>query len=157
MTLIDFLRWLHVIGATVLLGTGAGIAFFMFMAHRTGKPALIAHTASIVVVADFIFTASAVVLQPITGFALAKLMGFDPMKGWLAWSLALYVIVGLCWVPVVFIQMRMRDLARKAECEGTALPEEYHRLYARWFVLGIPAFFAVLAIVWLMLAKPSFT
>ena len=68
-------------GATVLLGTGAGIAFFMVMAHRTGKPALIAHTASIVVVADFVFTASAVVLQPLTGFALAKLIGWDPMKG----------------------------------------------------------------------------
>ena len=156
MTLIDALRWLHVIGATVLLGTGAGIAFFMFMAHRTGKPALIAHTAGIVVVADFIFTASAVVLQPITGFALAKLIGWDPMKGWLALSLVLYVITGLCWVPVVFIQMRMRDLARMAEREGTALTEEYHRLYARWFILGIPAFFAVLSIVWLMLAKPSF-
>jgi uncharacterized membrane protein len=154
MTLIDFLRWLHVLGATVLLGTGAGIAFFMFMAHRTGKPALVAHTASIVVAADFVFTASAVVLQPITGFALAKLMGFDPMKGWLALSLVLYVITGLCWIPVVFIQMRMRDLARQAEREGTALPEAYHRLYARWFLLGIPAFFAVLAIVWLMLAKP---
>ena len=157
MTLIDTLRWLHVLGATVLLGTGAGIAFFMVMAHRTGKPALIAHTAGIVVIADFVFTASAVVLQPITGLALAKMMGFDPFKGWLALSLALYVITGLCWLPVVWIQMRMRDLARQAEREGGALPAEYRRLYARWFVLGIPAFFAVLAILWLMLAKPSLT
>jgi uncharacterized membrane protein len=154
MTLVDTLRWLHVIGAAVLLGTGAGIAFFMVMAHRTGKPALIAHTASIVVIADFVFTASAVVLQPVTGFALAKLMGVDPLKGWLAWSVMLYVITGLCWVPVVWIQMRMRDLARQAERDGTALPAEYHRLYARWFILGIPAFLAVLGIVWLMVVKP---
>lgn len=157
MTLIDTIRWLHVIGAAVLLGTGAGIAFFMVMAHRTGKPALIAHTAGIVVVADFIFTATAVVLQPITGLALAKLVGWNLTQGWLAWSIGLYVVTGLCWLPVVWIQIRMRNLAGQAEREGTALPEEYHRLYARWFVLGIPAFFAALAIVWLMTAKPAFT
>lgn len=155
MTLVDTLRWLHVLGAAVLLGTGAGIAFFMVMAHRTGKPALIAHTAGIVVIADFVFTASAVVLQPITGFALAKLVGWDPMKGWLAWSLVLYLVTGLCWLPVVRIQMRMRDLARHAERDGASLPAEYHRLFARWFGLGIPAFLAVLAILWLMLAKPQ--
>ena len=155
MTLIDALRWLHVIGVAVLLGTGAGIAFFMVMAHRSGKPALIAHTAGIVVVADFVFTATAVVLQPVTGYALAKLVGWNLTEGWLAWSIGLYVFTGLCWLPVVSIQIRMRNLARQAELQGSALPEQYHRLYARWFLLGIPAFFAVLAIIWLMTAKPS--
>jgi uncharacterized membrane protein len=151
---IDALKWLHVVGAAVLLGTGAGIAFFMFMAHRTGKPALVAHTLAIVVVADFVFTASAVVLQPITGLLLAHLVGWPLTQGWLAWSLVLYVLTGLFWVPVVFIQIRMRNLARQAEREGTALPAGYHRLYARWLGLGVPAFLAVLAIVWLMVAKP---
>jgi len=151
---ISVLRWLHVVGATVLLGTGAGIAFFMVMAHRSGRPALVAHTASVVVRADLIFTASAVVLQPITGLLLAIGVGWKLTEGWLLLSLGLYVVTGLCWLPVVWMQMRMRDLARQAEREGMPLPEAYHRLYRRWFALGVPAFLSVLAILWLMVAKP---
>ena len=101
---IEFLRWAHVIGATVLLGTGAGSAFFMVMAHRTGDAKLIAHTAGIVVIADWIFTASAVVVQPITGTLLALEIGWPLTQGWVLWSLILYVFVGLFWLPVVWIQ-----------------------------------------------------
>ena len=157
MMLIDWLRWLHVIGATVLLGTGAGIAFFMFMAHRTNNVALIAHTAGVVVVADVIFTASAVILQPVTGLLLAQQIGWPLTQGWLALSICLYVLTGICWLPVVWLQIRMRDLARAAQLKGEALPAAYYALYRRWFVLGVPAFVSVLAIVWLMLAKPAIT
>lgn len=156
MTTFLLLRWLHVIGAAVLLGTGAGIAFFMFMAHRTQNPALIAHTASIVVKADYFFTVSAVVLQPITGILLAHEAGWPLTQGWLAASLALYVLIGFCWLPVVRIQIRMRDLAHAAAQGNQPLPATYHVLYRRWFLLGIPAFISILGIVWLMLAKPSF-
>jgi uncharacterized membrane protein len=152
---LDVLRWLHVIGATVLLGTGAGIAFFMLMAHRTRQPALVAHVAGTVVVADLLFTATAVVAQPLTGLGLALLIGWPLTEGWLLVSLALYVLTGLFWLPVVWIQLRMRDLARAAAREGLPLPGQYHRLYRVWFACGIPAFLAVLAILWLMLAKPS--
>jgi uncharacterized membrane protein len=153
--LVLVLRWLHVLGATVLLGTGAGIAFFMVMAHRTRDPALVAHTASIVVLADFVFTATAVALQPITGILLVHYVGWKLTEGWISLSLILYVLTGACWLPVVWIQIRMRDLARKAAREGVALPLAYHRLYTRWFLLGVPAFVAVIAIVWLMIAKPA--
>jgi uncharacterized membrane protein len=152
---LDVLRWLHVIGATVLLGTGAGIAFFMLMAHRTRQPALVAHVAGTVVVADLLFTATAVVAQPLTGLGLALLVGWPLTEEWLLVSLALYVLTGLFWLPVVWIQLRMRDLARAAAREGLPLPGEYHRLFRIWFACGIPAFLAVLAILWLMLAKPS--
>ena len=152
---VDVLRWLHVIGATVLLGTGAGIAFFMLMAHRTRQPALVAHVAGTVVVADLLFTATAVIAQPLTGLGLALLIGWPLTEGWLLVSLALYVLTGLFWLPVVWIQLRMRDLARAAAREGLPLPGEYHRLFRIWFACGIPAFLAVLAILWLMLAKPS--
>ena len=155
MPAIEILRWLHVIGATVLLGTGAGIAFFMLMAHRTNDARIVAHTAAVVVKADFLFTATAVVAQPVTGFALAHLVGWPVLSGWVALSLVLYVVTGLCWLPVVAIQLRLRDLARAAADRGEALPAEYHALFRRWFVLGFPAFAAVLAIVWLMVAKPS--
>ncbi|PVM83609.1 DUF2269 family protein [Caulobacter endophyticus] len=156
MDLYLLLKAAHVVGATVLLGTGAGIAFFMLMAHRTGQPALIAHTARVVVIADTVFTATAVIIQPITGAALAHVVGYPLFSGWIGLSLLLYVVTGLCWLPVVWIQIRLRDLADAAAKAGQPLPERYHRLFRAWFMLGFPAFAAVLAIVWLMLAKPSF-
>lgn len=149
------LRWLHVIGACVLLGTGAGIAFFMLMAVRTARPALIAHVASTVVIADTLFTATAVILQPLTGYLLAREIGWSLTEGWIVLSLILYVVVGLFWLPVVWIQIQLRDMARQADAQGTALPERFHRLYRIWFAAGFPAFAAVIAIVWLMLARPS--
>jgi len=154
MTLYFVLKWLHVIGATVLLGTGAGIAFFMLMAHRTRDAKTIADVASIVVLADYVFTASAVIAQPVTGVWLAAVAGYPLMSGWIIASTALYLFTGLFWVPVVFMQKRMRDLARIAAQTKTPLPDEYFRLYGRWFAFGFPAFFAVLAIFWLMIARP---
>lgn len=156
MDWIAVLRWLHAIGACVLLGTGAGIAFFMVMAHRTGNAALIAHTARIVVIADWVFTASAVVVQPITGALLAQALGWNWSEGWLVLSLVLYVVTGCFWLPVVWMQTKMRDLAAEAARTNTPLPERYHRLYRVWFACGFPAFFAVLGILWLMVARPSF-
>jgi uncharacterized membrane protein len=153
--LYPLLVTLHVIGATVLLGTGAGIAFFMVMAHRTRDPALVAHTAGIVVLADTVFTASAVVLQPITGGALAYLTGVPVMAGWVGLSLILYGMIGAFWLPVVWMQWRMRNLAREAVAAGQPLPPAYFTLYRWWFAFGFPAFAAVLAIVWLMVGKPG--
>ena len=150
------LKIAHVIGATVLLGTGAGIAFFMLMAHRTRDAALIAHTAGVVVIADWLFTASAVALQPITGAALAHLTGQPLFCGWLGLSLLLYVVTGAFWLPVVWIQARMRDLAVEAARSGAPLPPAYDRLFRIWFACGFPAFGAVLAIIALMVIKPAF-
>ena len=150
------LKTLHIIGATVLFGTGAGIAFFMLMANRTKDPALIAHVAGTVVVADLLFTASAVVVQPLTGLALAGSEGQPLTHGWIGLSLILYLVTGAFWLPVVFIQLRMRDLARTAAAQGAPLPALYHRLYRVWFAFGFPAFAAVLGIIWLMVAKPNF-
>jgi uncharacterized membrane protein len=156
MSLFLLLKVLHILGATVLLGTGAGIAFFMLMAHRTGDARLIAHTAGVVVIADALFTATAVVLQPLTGAALVYLSGRSLLEGWIAASLVLYVLTGVFWLPVVWMQLRIRDLARAATAAATPLPGEYHRLWRRWFACGVPAFAAVVAIIWLMTVKPSF-
>jgi len=149
------LKYIHVIGASVLLGTGAGIAFFMLLGHFSRKPVVVAAIARIVVIADFLFTATAVVVQPLTGIALAWYMGWSLWEGWLALSIALYLLTGAFWVPVVWMQMRMRDLAEAAIVAGTVLPAEYHRLFWWWFAFGFPAFAAVLAIFWLMIAKPQ--
>ena len=152
--LVLLLKLAHVIGAAVLFGTGAGIAFFMLMAHRTRNAAAIAVTARIVVIADAIFTASAVVAQPITGAALAWTIGYSLTEPWIVLSLALYLLVGLCWAPVVWIQRRLRDLAADAAARNAALPTRYFVLFRIWFALGWPAFLGVIAIFALMIWKP---
>jgi uncharacterized membrane protein len=149
------LKYLHIVGAAVLMGTGAGIAFFMLAAHLGGKPAVIAGVARIVVIADFIFTATAVIVQPITGSLLALHVGYSFWDGWIVWSIVLYVITGALWLPVVWMQMSLRDLAASAVVEGTPLPDKYHRTFWLWFSFGIPAFTAVAGILWLMIAKPQ--
>lgn len=149
------LKYLHTVGAAVLLGTGAGIAFFMLAAHLEGKPVVIAAVARIVVIADFVFTATAVIAQPITGALLALEAGYSLREGWIVWSIVLYVFTGVLWLPVVWMQLRLRDLASKAAAEGAPLPDQYHRIFWQWCALGIPAFAAVAIIFWLMIAKPQ--
>lgn len=148
-------KYVHIIGAAVLLGTGAGIAFFMLMAHLRGDPREIAGVARTVVLADFLFTASAVVIQPVTGTWLAWSSGYSLWDGWILLSILLYVITGAFWLPVVWMQMRMRALAIEAADHSTPLAPEYHRLFRWWFAFGFPAFGAVIGIFWLMIARPA--
>lgn len=152
----ELLRLAHVLGAMVLMGTGAGIAFFMVMAQRSRDAALIAHVAGIVVIADTVFTATAAALQPVTGWLLAREAGWSLSDGWLTAAIGLYVVVGAFWLPVVWIQIRLRDLAREAAAREGPPPPAYHRLYRIWFLCGFPAFAAMLALIWLMLTRPSF-
>ena len=149
-----FVKWIHVLSSTILFGTGIGIAFFMLMAHRTRDPRVIAKVAGIVVLADFIFTLTAGIVQPVTGGLLMMMMELT-FAPWIITALGLFVFVGVCWVPVVFIQMRMKRLAEQAVAGGTELPAEYDRLYRIWFILGWPAFTAMIGIFYLMLAQPA--
>lgn len=154
MEWFDLLRMLHVLGACVLIGTGSGIAFFMVMANRTRDPAFIAQTATVVVIADYVFTATAAIAQPITGYLLARELGWSLLEPWLATSIALYVFIGAFWIPVIFIQARIRDEAKASAISGSELSPRYTRLYRIWFFCGIPAFTAILALLWLMLTRP---
>lgn len=149
------LKYLHVIGATVILGTGSGIAFFMLMAHLSRDAMFVARTAAIVVRADMVFTATAVIVQPVTGYLLSRQAGFSLSQGWLVASLILYCVAGAFWLPVLWMQARMRDLAQTAASAGKPLPPSYHRLFRLWFACGFPGFGSVMLIVWLMIAKPS--
>lgn len=155
MEIYHVMKWLHVVGAAVLFGTGAGIAFFMVWANRTKDPAIIATVSNGVVFADFLFTASAVILQPLTGYVLTRLTGLSLLEPWVFLSLFLYLFIGACWLPVVWLQMKMRDMAVEAVSCGRALPSGYHKYFAIWFALGWPAFLGVIAIYWLMVAKPE--
>jgi uncharacterized membrane protein len=154
MTLYFIVKYLHVLGAIVILGTGTGIAFFMLMAHRSGDPAFIARTAAIVVIADMLFTLTAVLLQPVTGGLLMALSATRLAERWLVMSLGLYAVAGLFWIPVIFMQIEMRDLARVALAQRQPLPPRYFALFRRWFGFGIPGFGSVMLILWLMVAKP---
>jgi len=149
-------KWLHIVSSTVLFGTGFGIAFFFVRAQRTGNSTIIASVGRDVVLADTVFTATAVIVQPASGVALALMAGYPLSSPWLMLSIALYVLVGACWLPVVWLQMRMRDLAVSATAASSALPSQYHQYYRWWFALGWPAFIGVLAIFYLMVAKPNF-
>lgn len=149
-------KMIHILSGAVLFGTGAGIAFFMLRAHASRDAATVAAVARIVVLADFVFTATAVVVQPISGLILISLQGYSLTEPWLMVAYGLYVLTGLCWLPVVAIQLRLRRLAEAAVQDGTELSADYHRLYRLWFLLGWPAFAAVLGIYWLMVAKPVF-
>jgi uncharacterized membrane protein len=153
--LYHLLKLAHIVGAAVLFGTGIGIAFFMLMAHRSRDVAMIAHTAKIVVIADMVFTATAVVAQPLTGIGLAHVAGYSLLSPWILASVALYLFVGLFWLPVLVFQKRMRDLAAQALVSGRPLPQAYDRYFRVWFVFGWPAFAAMVAIFWLMIARPQ--
>ena len=150
------LKLIHILSGAVLFGTGAGIAFFMLRAHATRDPATVAGVARIVVLADYVFTATAVVVQPLTGLMLIFLQGYSLTEPWLVAAYGLYILTGVCWLPVVWLQLRMKALAARAASEGDALPALYDRYFRLWFALGWPAFAAVLGIYWLMVAKPAF-
>lgn len=149
------LKFIHVVSATLLFGTGLGTAFFMWMSHRSGNVAAIATAARITVRADWLFTTPAVIVQPLSGVALMRLVGYPLTTPWLLLALGLYVVAGLCWLPVVALQLRMRDLSATALRDGAALPPGYHRCARWWFALGWPAFVAVLGAFWLMIDKPA--
>jgi uncharacterized membrane protein len=154
MTLYFLVKYLHVLGAVVILGTGTGIAFFMLMAHRSHDTAFIARTADVVVIADMLFTLSAVLLQPVTGGVLMWLSAASLTERWLTTSLGLYAVAGMFWIPVVFMQIEMRDLAHAALAQSAPLPPRYFVLFRRWFLFGIPGFGSVMLILFLMIAKP---
>ena len=148
-------RWLHILSSTVLFGTGIGTAFQMVMAMRRGTPEVVHATASAVVVADWLFTTPAGLVQPLTGIWMAHLAGYPLLTPWLVATYGLYVLAFLAWAPVVVLQMRIRDLAATALRTGQPLPARARQLYRIWFALGWPGFGALVAVFWLMVSRPD--
>ena len=148
-------KYVHVLSSTLLFGTGLGSAFYMFFTNLSGDVRAIAIVSRRVVWADWLFTAPTAVIQPLTGLYLVHLAGMPLAMTWIAWSLALFVLAGACWLPVVWIQMRMAEMAERAVKEGTALPPRFWRFHRIWTALGIPAFIAFVAIFYLMTVKPA--
>lgn len=148
-------KWVHILSSTVLFGFGAGTAWYLWTAHRSGDPATIASVGTMVVRADWIFTGTSGVVQPISGLILLHLLGIPLTESWVLASVALYLIAFACWVPVVGLQIRARDLARAALASGQPLGADYYRAMRLWFILGWPAFLGLTAVFWLMVAKPQ--
>lgn len=148
------LKYIHILSMILLFGTGLGTAFYKWIADRSGNVMHIAVTNRHVVLADWMFTTPTVIIQPVSGIMLASLMGLPLTTPWLAASLVLYAIAGVCWLPVAWLQLRMRDLAKTAADNQTPLPNLYWQYARIWFYLGIPAFIAMTLIVFLMIFKP---
>jgi uncharacterized membrane protein len=149
------LKTIHILSSTLLFGTGLGSAFYFYRAQQSRDIHALYFTAKNVVLADWCFTTPAVIIQPLTGFWLIHLMHYSFSSPWIVWALILYVFVGLCWLPVVYYQIKMFELIKKAKATQTPLPDKYTQYERRWFLLGWPAFIAVIIIFYLMTAKPG--
>jgi uncharacterized membrane protein len=149
------LKWLHVLSATVLFGTGLGSAYYMFFASRTRDPRVVAAVVKNVVTADWLFTATTVVFQLVSGLYLVSMAGFALTTPWILWSIVLYFVAGACWLPVVWMQIRMRNIARKAVNDDTELPYRYWHYLRIWVLLGVIAFVSLVVVFYLMVAKPA--
>jgi uncharacterized membrane protein len=150
------LKWVHIVSSTLLFGTGLGSAFYKYLSDRGGNLQNIAFTNRNVVLADWIFTTPTIITQPVTGFMLIQQQGYSFTTPWILVSIALFVLAGLCWLPVVVLQIRMRDLAFSALESNQPLNDTYHRYARAWFWLGVPAFIAIIIIFFLMIFKPLF-
>lgn len=155
MTEYEFLKWVHILSATLLFGTGLGTAFHGFFGQRGGRPEVAAIVMRNVVRADWLFTATSGVVQPVTGVLLARAAGYSLTEPWLVLTYILYAVAALCWIPVAVIQIKLRDLAENVTQSGSALPIEYHHLMRIWFTLGWPAFIALVGVFYLMVARPT--
>jgi uncharacterized membrane protein len=146
---------IHILSSTLLFGTGLGSAFYKWMADRSGDLPSMAKTNRTVVIADWLFTTPTVIIQPITGLWLVHILGFPLNEPWIIITVMLYVIAGGCWLPVVWLQIRMRDLAVEALTHKSRLDGRYYRYAQIWFWLGIPAFISMVIIYFLMVFKPT--
>ncbi|HUQ12619.1 MAG TPA: DUF2269 domain-containing protein [Steroidobacteraceae bacterium] len=148
-------KWLHILSSTLLFGTGLGSAWYMFFASRTRDPRVIAPVTKYVVIADWVFTTPTIVIQPLTGFYLVHLAGFPLTSRWILWTVGLYLLAGAAWLPVVWMQIRMRDLAITSAEASVPLPPVYWKYLRAWVALGIVAFLALVVVFYLMVVKPQ--
>lgn len=154
MDLYLIVKTLHILSATVLFGTGLGIAFFMLRSYFTGNLHEKLYAARNTVLADTLFTLPAVIIQPLTGLWLVWQGGYGWADFWLVATYGLYILAGLCWLPVVWMQIQLKNMLIEAVDTGTELPERYHRLFKLWFILGWPAFVGLVIVFFLMVSKP---
>jgi len=148
-------KWLHILSSTLLFGTGLGSAYYMFFASLTRDPRVVVHVVRYVVLADWLFTTTTIVFQPLSGLYLVHIMDIPLTSRWIIWTFILYLLAGAAWLPVVWMQIQMRDMAEQAVATRTELPERYWRFLRWWVALGVVAFVALIIVFYLMVAKPT--
>jgi uncharacterized membrane protein len=153
---ILLVKWLHIFSATLMFGTGLGSAFYKWRTDKSNNIDAITITNRNVVLADWLFTTPTVIIQPITGVLLANLYEYPLLTtSWLLFSIVLFIVAGACWLIVVYLQIKMRDIALQCQRDNSPLLQQYHQLARLWFWLGIPAFFAIVVVFMLMVTKPT--
>ncbi len=155
MDLYTVIKSIHIVSSTILFGTGLGIAFFFFCSHRYKDVAIRYYAAKTTVLADFLFTLPAVILQPLTGFWLVEHDGYKGTEKWLIATYAIYILAGACWLPVVGIQIKLKNMLRESMETNKKLPPLYQKLFRLWFLLGWPAFIGLVIVFFLMVMKPE--
>jgi uncharacterized membrane protein len=153
---MDYLtvKWLHIVSSTIVFGTGIGSAFYMLFTSLTRDVRATAIVVRHVVIADWLFTTPTMIIQPLTGFYMMHLAHYPLTARWIYWSLILYLFAAGCWLPVVWIQIKMRGFSREADRNNSPLPAVYWLFMKAWVALGTLAFFAFMAIFYLMVKKP---
>jgi uncharacterized membrane protein len=149
-----WLKIIHILSATILFGTGVGSAFYLLRAHLSQELSAIAFASRQVVIADWLFTTPAVIIQPLTGFIMMVMQHYPVSSLWISLSILLYILTGACWIPVVWLQIRIRDITKHAVDNNQPLPRLYYTYMKYWFCLGWPAFLSILIIFYLMVMKP---
>jgi len=149
------IKWIHIVSSTLLFGTGLGSAFYKYMADRSGNIQTMACTNKNVVLADWLFTTPTIIIQPITGILMVLMLGYSFTESWILLSIVLYFFAGACWLPVVVLQIRMRNISNEAALNNTSLPDLYWKQATIWFWLGIPAFISIVTVFFLMTNKPN--
>jgi uncharacterized membrane protein len=154
---MDYLvvKWVHVVSSTLLFGTGLGSAFYMFFVSLTRDPRVVAPVVRYVVIADWLFTTPTAILQPASGLYLVYLAGFPLTTPWILWSIVLFLVAGAAWLPVVWMQIRMREMAARAVRDNAPLPAQYWSYLRVWVALGVVAFASLVVVFYLMVVKPS--
>jgi uncharacterized membrane protein len=148
-------KTVHILSSTVLFGTGIGSAYYMLFTSLTRDAHAVASVVRLVVIADWVFTTTTIVIQPLTGLYLIHLMGYPLASSWILWSILLYFVAGAAWLPVVWMQIKMRDMARVAAASNSPLPPKYWTYLKLWTALGVIAFGALVVVFYLMVAKPA--
>lgn len=150
-----WVKVIHILSSTLLFGTGLASAYYMYRAHLSGHLPSIVYAARAVVVADWVFTMPAVIIQPITGFYMVFLAGYSFTSLWIILSIGLYLVAGACWLPVVWLQIKVKQIAEQSIKKNMDLPPHYYTYMRYWFLLGWPAFIAVMITFYLMVFKPA--
>ncbi len=142
------LKLIHILSATLMIGTGLGSAFYLYLTYKKSAVQTVKEVLNFVILADTIFTTPSVIIQLITGIMLSDLLGLL-YTDWFWLVLAVSVIVLVLWLRAAFIQFKLKKLLE----EENKLSPKFHHLMNIWFILGVPSFGGAIYLYYLMVYR----